>query len=406
MPLFQYKARDARGGSVSGQIEAGSADAVASQLLNAGITPIDIAETQPKRDVWGELLRRLGSGRPSLDELLLFCRQMYTLTHAGVPIVRGLTGLAETTRNVMLADALHRMRAELESGRDLSGAMGQHPQIFSQLMISMIRVGENTGQLDEAFAQLAQYLEQDRDTRARIKTALRYPIFVLVFIGVAIGVVNVLVIPAFASVFAGMNAELPWQTKLLISVSDFSVAYWPHMLGALTAFVFGARTYVRTPNGRYRWDRLKLRLPIVGSIILRSTLARFSRTFAMTTRSGVPLIQSLGVVARAVDNDYVAERVTNMRNGVERGDTLTRTAAATGLFTPLILQMLSVGEETGQVENMMDEVAGFYEREVDYELKNISSAIEPILIVAVGLLVLVLALGVFLPMWDITRLAR
>ncbi len=406
MAVFDYKARDARGGAVNGQIEAGSADAVANQLLNAGITPVNITEAQPKPDYLGELKRRLGSGRPSLDELLLFCRQMYTLTRAGVPIVRGLTGLAETTRNVVLADTLQQMRAELEAGRDLSTAMGQHPKIFSQLMVSMIRVGENTGQLDEAFQRLAQYLEQDRDTRTRIKTALRYPTFVLLFMAVAIGVVNVLVIPAFAKVFSGMNAELPWQTKLLVGISDFSVAYWPHLLTGVIVAVLAIRSYVNTPAGRYKWDRLKLRLPIVGSIILRSTLARFARTFAMTTRSGVPLIQALSVVARAVDNDYVAERVVNMRNGIERGDTLTRTSAATGLFTPLILQMLSVGEETGQVENMMDEVGGFYEREVDHELKNVSSAIEPILIIAVGILVLILALGVFLPMWDITRLAR
>lgn len=406
MAVFQYKARDRRGAAVAGRIEAGTQDAVASQLLNSGITPISIEAVEVRDDVLKDLRRRLGSDRPTLDDLLLFCRQMHTLARSGVPIVRGLMGLAESTRNYMLAEAMQRMRVELEGGRELSTAMAQNNKVFSPIMVSMIRVGEHTGRLDEAFLQLAQYLQLERDTRDRIKAALRYPTFVLIFVAGAIGVVNVFVIPAFANVFKGMKTELPWQTKALIATSDFTVAYWPYLLAALVGVAFAVRAYVRTPAGRFKWDRLKLRLPITGSIILRSILSRFARTFSMTTRAGVPLVQALTVVSRAVDNEYVAERVGNIRNGVERGDTLTRTAAATGLFTPLVLQMLAVGEETGAVEEMMDEVAGFYEREVDYELKTLSSAIEPILIVAVGILVLILALGIFLPMWEMVNIAK
>lgn len=406
MPLFQYKARDGRGEAVSGQIEAGSADAVANQLLNAGVTPISIEETELHQDVWAGIWKKLSARRPSLDDLILLCRQMYTLTKAGVPLVRGLAGLAETSKNPILAEVLQRMRSELESGRELSAAMSLHPQIFSPLMVSMVRVGEHTGQLDEAFLQLAQYLELDRDTRNRIKAALRYPLFVLLGIAVAIGVVNVYVIPEFAKVFKGMNAELPWQTKVLIATSDFFVSYVHYLVVGLIGTIIGLRYYVNTGEGRYRWDKLKLHLPIVGSIIRRSILARFARSFAMTTRAGVPLIQALSVVAKAVDNDYVSERVLSMRNGVERGDSLTRTAIATNLYTPLVLQMIAVGEETGSVERMMDEVADFYEREVDYELKTLSSSIEPLLLIAVGLLVLILALGIFLPLWELTSLAK
>ncbi len=406
MPLYRYKARNSRGDAVSGELEAGTADAVAAQLLNSGITPVDISEVEVKRDVLAEIKRNLGASDPTLDDLILFCRQMYTLTRAGVPLIRAITGLADTTRNVVLADALYEMRSELESGRELSLAMGQHDRIFTPLMISMVRVGENTGQLEEAFLQLSSYLEMERDTRTRVKMAMRYPAFVLFAISIAIAIVNVFVIPAFAKVFQGMNQELPWQTQLLINISSFTVAYWPYLLGLIAAAIIGIRYYVNTTEGKYKWDKLKLRLPIVGSIILRATLSRFSRSFAMSTRSGVPLIQALTVTARAVDNDYVAEKVLSMRNGVERGDSLTRTAAATAMFTPLVLQMFAVGEETGAVDDMLDEVAGFYEREVDYELKNLSSAIEPILIVAVGILVLILALGIFLPMWDLTQLAK
>ncbi len=406
MPQFHYKARNGRGDMVTGQVEAGSADAVASQLFNSGITPIDIREVKEQRNLFEEFKRRLGASNPSLDDLILFCRQMYTLAKAGVPIIRAITGLAETSRNLVLSEALHQVRAELESGRELSIALSRYPAIFTPLMISMVRVGENTGQLDTAFLQLSQYLELERDTRNRVKAALRYPAFVLIAIGIAIGVINVFVIPAFAGVFRGMNLELPWQTRLLIGTSEFFVNWWQYMLVGFVLAVIGTRYYVKTEAGKYRWDKLKLRLPIVGSIILRATLSRFARSFAMSTRAGVPLIQALSVVAQAVDNDFVGERIRNMRNGIERGDSLTRTAAASAMFTPLVLQMMSVGEETGAVDDMMEEVAGFYEREVDYDLKNLSSAIEPILIIAIGIMVLILALGVFLPMWDLTQLAR
>jgi MSHA biogenesis protein MshG len=405
MGTFRYKARSQRGDTVTGTVEASSADAVAGQLLNSGITPIDIRESLPKKDFLADLKKQLNSSNPDIDELILFCRQMYTLTKAGVPIIRGLVGLADTTRNQVLKNTIEKMRQELEAGRDLSSSMNQHQKIFTPLMISMIRVGESTGQLDEAFLQLSLYLERDRDTRNQIKAALRYPSFVLVAISIAIVIVNIFVIPAFAGVFAGMKMELPWQTQALIGTSDFFVAYWKYMLGVLVALIFWLRYYIKTEEGRYRWDKLKLRIPLVGSIILRATLSRFARTFAMTARSGVPLIQALSVVARAVDNNYVADKVLSIRTGIERGDSLTRTAVATNMFTPLVIQMLSVGEETGAVDDMLDEVATFYEREVDYDVKNISSAIEPILIVSIGVLVLILALGIFLPMWEMTSMA-
>ena len=405
MPLFQYQGRSLEGKPVSAQIEANSPEQVANQLINRQITPIKIEEVAPQLDLMAEINVRLGLNQPTLDELILFCRQMYTLIKAGVPIIRGIVGLIETTRNEVLADILQQVRRELESGRDLSGSMANHPKVFSSLMVSMIRIGENTGNLDTAFLRLSEYLELDRDTRNRVKAALRYPSFVIIAITIALFIVNIFVIPAFAGVFEGMKMELPWQTKALISTSAFFVNYWQEMTVSIAVLFFWTRYYMNTEEGQYRWDRLKLRLPVVGSIINRATLSRFARTFSMTSRSGVPLVQGLSVVARAVDNAYIADKINEMRGGIERGDSLTRTAVATGMFTPLIIQMLSVGEETGAIDDMLEEVAGFYEREVDYDLKNISSAIEPILIIGVGILVLILALGIFLPMWEMTSMA-
>jgi MSHA biogenesis protein MshG len=390
-----------RGDLLDGRVEAPSADAAAAQLLNGGITPVEIVEVAAAAGAVRRIRELLVARRPDVGELLLFTRQMYTLLKAGVPIVRGMRGLAESTRNPLMVEVLEEITSDLESGRELSTALARFPRIFSTLFQSMVRVGENTGQLDETFLRIGQYLELEKETRERVKSALRYPTIVIVAIALAIGIINVLVIPAFAQVFSRWSMELPWATRILISTSDFFVAYWVHLLVAAGIGVFALRRYLATDHGRYRWDKLKLRLPVVGSIIHRATLGRFARAFSISFRAGVPLIQSLTVISRALDNEYVGDRVLQMRNGIERGDTLTRTAASTGLFTPLVLQMMAVGEESGALDDLLEEVAGFYEREVDYELKNLSAAIEPILIVAVGVMVLMLALGVFLPMWDL-----
>lgn len=405
MPAFAYRGRNTRGDLVTGIVEAGSVDAVAAQLLNSSITPIDIRErTRQEGDV-REIWERISARRPGLTDLILFSRQMYSLMRAGVPIIRAMRAVREATRNRILASAVQDMQQDLESGRELSAALARHPEIFPPLYISMVRVGENTGRLDESFLRISQYLDLEKDTRERIRSALRYPAMVIFAMAVAISIVNIFVIPAFAQVFERARVELPLPTRILIATSDFFVNHWMVLAAALAGIVVAVRYHVGTEAGRYRWGKYKTRLPLVGDIVLRATLARFARAFAMSLASGVPLVQALTVTARAVDNDYVGEHVLSMRNGIERGESLTRTAAATGMFTPLVLQMLSVGEETGQVDEMLEEVAGFYEREVDYDIKNLSATIEPVLIVLMGVLVLILALGVFLPMWDIATVS-
>ncbi len=405
MPLFHYKGRAHRGDSIEGVIEASTADDVADQLFSSGITPIDITEKIEQVDVLAELKDRLVR-KPGLPDLILFSRQMYTLTRAGVPLSRAITGLAKSNDNPIIAKTLMDIVVALESGRTLSNALNQHPKLFSHLFVNMVQVGENTGRLEESFLQLSNYLELEKDTRDRIKTALRYPAFVIIAITAAMFIINMFVIPAFAKVFNSFNAELPWATKLLMGTSQFTISYWPYILAVLIATIFGIRNYVKTDNGKYQWDKYKLKIPATGPIIKKATLGRFARAFAISTKAGVPVVQGLTVVSRAVDNSYVEENIQQIRNGIERGETLTRTATSTGMFTPLVLQMLAVGEETGAIDELMDEVADFYEREVELELKNLSSAIEPILIVAIGVMVFILALGVFLPMWDLAAAAR
>lgn len=408
MPRFEYKGRDASGGAISGTLEAPSVDGAASQLLNSGVTPIEITESRarPRTSLLDHYRKWRARRRPKLDDMILFARQLYTLMRSGVPIIRALTGLADNVDNPYLQEIIRELVTSLESGMTLSAAMGRHPHVFSDLFVSMVQVGEHSGDLDDALLQLSEYLEREKDTRDRIKTAMRYPIFVLVAITIAVSVINFFVIPTFADIFKSFDAELPWQTRMLVGMSDFMVTYWYVMAAILIGAIIGIRAWLKTPNGRLTWDRYKLKLPAVGIILHQALLQRFATAFSMTLRAGVPLTQGLTVVANAVDNAYVAQRIQRMRTGVEQGDSLTRTAGASGMFTPLILQMIAVGEETGAVDEMLDNVAGFYSREVDYRLKYLSSALEPILIVILGAMVLLIALGVFLPMWDLMAAAR
>jgi len=406
MPHFAYKGRNARGELVKGVLEDSDSGAVADQLVNIGISPVDIAPTgapsTARRDTW---LGRVFAPRITLDDRLLFARQMYTLLKSGVPIMRALAGLQESAKNVSMAKVMQDLRTSLDSGRDLNSSMRRHPDVFSQFFVSMVRVGEMSGSLEEIFLRLFNHLEFEKDMKERVQQAVRYPAFVLVAMGVAVVIINLFVIPAFSKLFSGLKADLPLVTQLLIQFSNLTVQYWPVLLGLVIAGVMGFRVYTATTGGRYNWDKLKLRLPLAGGIIEKVTLARFARSFAISLKSGMSMVQTLAVLAQVVDNAYIAQRIDQMRDGVERGESILRTARATGVFTPIVLQMIAVGEEAGAVDDLMGEVADMYQRDIDYELKGLSANIEPIMITFLGILVLILALGVFLPIWDLGRAA-
>lgn len=407
MPQFQYRGRNQRGEVVTGRLEAASADAVATQLMNTGVTPVDIGRAaEAAQDVGAAFSEWFASGRIRLIDVAVFSRQLHTLLKAGVPILQALSGLRDSTANPTLAHIIADLLEALDSGLELSAALKRHPKVFSNLFVSMVQVGEATGTLDQVLLQLSLYLEREKDTRERVKAATRYPTFVLVAMLSALAFISFYVIPAFAKLYSGFRIELPWATRVLIAVSDAALAYWPFALGAVLVLALAGHMYLRTANGRYRWHKLKLGLPVVGPIIYKATLERFTRALAVMIRTGVPLVQGMTIVSRAVDNDCIGERVLQMRDGVERGETIARSAAATGMFPPLVIQMINVGEESGALDELMANVSAYYEREVDYDIRNLSSALQPILILVLGAMVLVLALGVFLPMWDLVQLAR
>ena len=402
MPNYQYKARDNSGHLIEGTIPADNQKTAAQLLAAREMTPLTIKEHIVKTDMMDQLNQWQALNSLNIDDLMLFSRQMYSLTKAGVPIIRAIHSLIESTRNKALASALKDIANALEGGQSLSQAMGQHPKIFSSLFISIVNVGEATGGLDQGFLQISQYMEREKETQSRIKSALRYPTMVIIAISIAMAIVNIYVIPAFKGVFDKMGAELPWQTRLLMGVSDFTVAYWPYILGVLLLTGIAITQYIKTPEGHLKKDRFLLKIPAVGSIIHRATMERFSRSFAMILSSGVPLIQGITIVANAIGNIYIGSKLDQMRIGIEKGDSISRMAMNIGLFPPLVVQMIMVGEETGNISEMLLEVADFYEGEINTELKNLASVIEPFLIVVIGIMVLVLALGIFLPMWNLS----
>lgn len=401
MTEFVYRGRDEQGRLVSGKISAGSVQTAIDNLQQQRVIVLGLEEQVSAKDTAAEKSSLLRRKKVGADELILFTRQLHALTRAGIPILRAISGLAESSSNPTLADVLNDVSRALVSGSELSAAFRQHPEYFSPIYISLLQVGENTGKLDDALFRLISHLEMERETRKRLKAALRYPLMVVFAIVVAVVIITVFVIPSFASVFSKLGADLPLATRMLIWVSEFVQHNGVYLLLLFAGAFFGLRSYIRTDDGALWWDKNRLKWPLLGSIFERIALGRFARSFAMMIGAGVPILQSLSVVADSVGNRYVGNAVRSMYSGIERGDRLTNTAAATGLFTPVVLQMMTVGEETGAVDNLLDEVADFYEQEIDYELKQLADSIEPILLTFMGILVLILALGVFLPVWDL-----
>jgi MSHA biogenesis protein MshG len=402
MATYSWRGRNNRGEAVTGQLEAMTEGGVADQLLAIGVAPVHIAlaatvDTSATAEDWFAKLNR----KPVVEEdILIFSRQMYTLNKAGVPILRAFAGLQASADKPAVVDMLKDIRSSLDQGRELSAALARYSKHFGGFYISMIKVGEMTGKLTEVFKRLTEHMEFERDVRERIKQAMRYPMFVMIAMAVAIVILNIFVIPVFAKVFAGFNTQLPLITRGLLGFSNWMLNWWPLLIAVTIGAVVGVRAYLRTPEGRYQWDSRKLKLPIVGVIVLKATLARFARSFALSSQSGVPLVQALTVVAQTVDNAYIGSRIEQMRDGIERGESISRCAAATGVFTPVVLQMINVGEETGELDNLLFEIAEMYERDTDYAIKGLSAAIEPIMLAVIGALVLLLALGVFLPLWN------
>jgi MSHA biogenesis protein MshG len=408
MPRFAFNAKSKDGEMVSGFRQGSSAGGVAQELNASGLLPlkIELADEEAKQAAPAATSIRLLPQRVNINELVIFSHQMTSLMRAGISVTRAVRSLAESNKNELLRDVLLDVAGNLEGGLDFASCLGRHPKVFSALYVSLIHVGENTGRLDEAFRQIAQYLELERETKRRMQAATRYPMFVMIAIGIAIVVLNLFVIPAFADVFAKYSAELPWQTKLILTVSKSFVDYWHFFFGLVVVAIYAWRRFLAHEDGRCWWDRWKLKMPIIGSILERIYLSRFCHTFAMVSSAGVPITHGMQIVSTAIGNEFMARKISEMRANLERGEGIAQTAKSSELFSPVVLQMMAVGEETGAMDELLEQAATFYEEEVEYELKGLTDALEPILIIGIAGLVLVMALGVFLPLWDLNSVVN
>jgi len=403
MPIYKYKARDKFGKAVTGVMEALDSEMAASQVDDLGYIPVSIQEK--KKDVISlDFLQRYI--KVSVEDLILFSRQLSTLFSAGIPLLSGLNTLAEQTENKRMKETINTVRNDVEGGSSLSDALRKHPRVFSALYVGMIQAGETAGTLDEILDRLATITEHEKDTRARIKEATRYPKMVITAISAAFIVLVTFVIPKFATMFNKLGGTLPLPTRVMININHIIHHYWYLMVVVTAAIVLGFRWYTNTRSGRLKWDGLKLRIPVFGPLFLKIAMSRFTHILGMLMRSGVPILDILEITSATVDNTVIIQEIHKLRESVMEGSGLSQPLKKSGIFTPTVTQMISVGEQSGKMDEMMDKVSKYYDLEVEYTIKNLSTLIEPVLIVVIGGMVLFLALAIFLPMWDMASLLR
>ena len=426
MAKFIYEARDQNGKRVNGSVNAASSREAAAQLRRQDLTPIRIREggsarPQPAQGSSGKRAKKNKAGTRSsqsesiwnkqlfqtvkAQEMSMFCRQMASLLKSGIPLYQALMRVTETTKNQLLHRVLSEIMEEIQSGTALSDALEHYPKIFTMVFVNVCRTGEQTGNLYESFSYLSQYTAMEANTRKKIFAALRYPAIVMSGLIAAIVVLNYVVVPAFSAMYKNFDQPLPLVTRFLIGLSDFMVENGVFLLLGIIATIIGLVLYFRTPKGRYLLDKYKLKVPVFGYIMFRLQMSRFARIFGTMVRSGIPMVNAMELVAKALDNAYLERVLFEVRDKLEEGISVTEATTQSRIFSPLTLQMIAVGEETANIDNMLFEVASFYEAEVDYDLDRLNELLQPFLLVVMGGMVLVVALGIFLPMWNMTSFA-
>jgi len=391
---------------VSGDIDANDQGHAVEKLRALGYV---VTHLELNRDI-GQLLRRPAGarlrGRIPLRELATFCRQFGTMLGSGVPINTSLRILARQARNRQLALLLEQIRAELEAGGTLATALGNQAAHLPQVMINLVAAGEVGGFLEDVFYRLAEYFEKEDAVNQKVRSALIYPATVLVVAFFVVLLMLVVVLPSFANMFAEMGAALPWPTRFLLGLSDFLRRFWYLLLAAFLLAAFAARKYLRSPKGRQTIDRLSLRLPIFGELLLKSALARFARTLATLLKSGVPLLVSLTVVERTIGNSSLAQVISQAQVSVRGGRSMIRPLEESPYFPPMVIEMMGVGEETGTMDGMLFKVADFYEKEVERITGRLTTLLEPVVIVVLGAVVGFILLSMYLPMFDVFTLVK
>ena len=406
MPSFSYKAFNASGGAVSGVIEADSAEMAADLLFSKGYIPSNVtAQKAASESGWGARLRKMTSRVPAKD-LIIFTKQFRSMIHAGVPLMRIFYVLEAQTQNAALKLAIANISKSIKEGSTLSIAMERNSHIFPPLYYNLVKAGEVSGSLPEVLARLVYIIEHEAKIKADIKSALQYPLMVTVALGIAFFVLLTFVIPQFATMFSRAGLTLPLPTKIAMGMHQFLTAYWYLGLGGLILMVVGLRYFLRTEQGQYLKDTLLLRLPIAGPLFVKAIMSRFASIFAILQSSGVPIMVSMKVLSGAIGNKAISAEFDQIREQMQEGKGIAVPLSRAKYFTPMVIDMIAIGEESGNIEEMLNQVAVHYDDEVAYAVKGMSDAIGPILIVGLAAVVGFFALAIFLPMWDMTKMVK
>jgi len=402
---FAYKVRDQAGKLVEGQLEAEDANLVVGKLRQMGYTPIAV-EAKHDNKLKADIKIPGLSGRVKMKDVAVFSRQFATMINSGLSLIRSLAILADQTENEELARVIGEVRLDVEKGVSLSAAIAKHPKVFSRLYIAMVRSGEIGGVLDAVLMRLADTIEKQVELRRKIRSAMTYPIVALSICVLIATAMLLFIVPQFKAIYADLGGQLPLPTRILISASDMLKKWFPVfiVLGGVGVYVF--RRWIKTENGRMIWDRFKLRMPVFGLLTRKTALARFSRTLAALTRSGVGILEALDIVSETAGNEVVSVALRETQSAVKRGDTLARPLEQHEVFPPMVTQMISVGEETGALDEMLDKIADFYDQEVTATVDALTSLIEPLMIVVMGAMVGGMVISLYLPMFNIIKLIK
>jgi type IV pilus assembly protein PilC len=400
---FQYKVKDKTGKLVEGSLEAENAQLVVSKLRSMGYVPIEIQQ-QGGSNLQRDLKIPGFSARINLKDVAVFSRQFATMINSGLSLLRSLNILAEQSESKPLAEIVNQVRMDVEKGSSLSQALTKHPKAFGRLYVSMVRAGEVGGALDSVLLRLADTIEKQVELRRKVKSAMTYPVVVAFMVLSIVSAMLLFVIPMFQGIYKQLGGTLPAPTQILIDISNIVRKLWYIVFLADVGVAVAFRKWINSEDGRKRWDAIKLKVPVFGKLVRKTALARFSRTLSALVRSGVPILESLDIVAETAGNYVVAKAVRETQAAVKRGDPLSKKLEEHPVFPPMVVQMMAVGEETGALDEMLDKIADFYDQEVEATVDALTSLIEPILIMVMGVCVGGMIISLYLPMFNIIKL--
>jgi type IV pilus assembly protein PilC len=397
MPLFAYTAIDSTGRTVRSTIEAETESLVLAKLRDQSLHCTQIKKAGKASSF------SMGKKKIKTKSLVVFSRQFATMIDAGIPIMRSLEILSTQMKDVALKEALEQVTVDVKGGLALHESMVKHPTVFNRLYVNMIRAAELGGILDVILDRLAGFLEYESEVRSKIKSAMMYPVLVLCFSVLMLFALFSFVLPKFKEIFTGLNVDLPPVTAALFTMGDFMGAFWWLIILAGIGSFFGAKQWGRTRHGRYALDALKLRLPVVGELTLKMSIARFSRTFGTLINSGVPMMRSLEIVGETMDNAVLQQAIEDTRTSIREGNKLSAPLVRSGLFPTMVTTMIDVGEESGRLSEMLVKVGDFYDQEVEATVKGLTSMIEPLLIIFLGVVVGFIAISIMTPIFKLVN---